>query len=94
MNKLTELYDKISDDKKGHITLGLLLGLAFGAHALLAAIIVLIVAIGKEVYDYVSTKYFEASHQVEVLDAAATAAGGAIGILVVTVINLIVGRIL
>ncbi len=95
MNKLMELYNKIPADKQGHISLGLLLGLAFGAHLLLAVIAVIGVAVGKELADYLHNVIAKAHvHDVEVLDAVATIAGGAIGIGVVTVINLIVGRIL
>ncbi len=95
MNKLLDFYNKIPIDKQGHIRLGLLLGLAFGAHLLIAVIAVVGVAIGKELADYLHNVIAKAHvHDVEVLDAVATIAGGAIGIGVLTVINLIIGRIL
>lgn len=90
MNSLLALYNKIPTDKQSHLTLGLLLGLAFGSRIPLAITVVLVAAIGKEVYDYVYNKVTKTqTHGVEVLDSVATAVGGAIGIGVVALIHLI-----
>lgn len=70
----------IPEDKLGHINLGLLLGLAFADFIGIAIIVVCGVAFGKEIYDFLSTKYFKANHSVEMMDAVATIGGGYVGI--------------
>ncbi len=91
MNKLVELYNNIAPDKKGHITLGLLLGLAFGANLKVAIIVILAVAIGKEVYDYLYNHFVAPIHEVSALDALATTIGGAIGVGVIALIHYVGG---
>ena len=102
MNKIVELFAKIGDlynnlvsklpvDKQGHAVIGLILGLAFGARVGLAIAVVLIVGIGKEVYDYAYNHIIADIHEVSIYDALATICGGAVGILVVRLIHLIIG---
>ncbi len=91
VNKLVELYNKIPADKIGHLTLGLLFGLAFGQNLVLAIVLILIVALGKEIYDYVHNKITKTeTHGVELLDATATIAGGVIGLAVVYLLNILI----
>lgn len=77
----------LPEDKEGHIRLGLLIGLAFADHFIIATLIVCIVAIGKEISDYFFNKYLDIPHNFEILDMGATAAGGVIGILIHIFIN-------
>lgn len=91
MNKIIELIGKggdmvmglihkIPEDKRGHLTLGLLFGVVLGYHVTVAVITVLAIAVGKEVYDYLSNKLVGGSHEVSVMDALCTIIGGGIGI--------------
>ena len=93
MNKLVELYNSIAADKKLHLGAGLVIGLAFGASPLLALGAVVLAGVGKEVYDFVANKYMGTNHDVSVYDALATGIGGVVGILVVSVVHLIVGKL-
>ncbi len=94
LDKIVGLYNKIPDDKKGHITLGLLLGLAFGANIIVAVAAVMITAFGKELYDYLYNMFIADIHEVSIYDALATIVGGAIGISVVHLIKLVIERVL
>jgi hypothetical protein len=69
-------------DKEGHIRLGLLIGMAFATYPFLALVLVILVAIGKEAYDYISSKYFHLEHNADFMDLIATVFGGLIGIVV------------
>ncbi len=76
-----DIYNSIPEDKKAHLNLGLVLGLLFGSHVYIALGVVLLVAIGKEVYDEIYNVYTGTkTHGVELLDAVATAVGGLVGI--------------
>lgn len=80
--------DKIPADKVQHFGLGGLIGLLVGVvNPILALILVGITAVGKEVYDYLSSKYFKQVHTPEVLDAVATVAGGAVGVGFITLVK-------
>lgn len=72
----------IPDDKLGHINLGLLIGLAFADYPFAAILIFTVVAFGKELFDYVASKWFAKPHSVELLDAVATIGGGVLGVLI------------
>ncbi|MBX4189692.1 hypothetical protein KW791_00120 [Candidatus Parcubacteria bacterium] len=76
-------------DKEGHIRLGLLIGMAFSSFPFVALAMVLLVAIGKEIFDYVSSKFFHQEHNAELLDAVCTVGGGVIGIIVPMVIYIV-----
>ena len=91
MNYLINLYNKIPVDKKGHVTLGLLLGLALGSHICVAAGAVIAAALGKEVYDYIYNRVTKSKyHEVSVTDALCTIVGGVLGVLMVAVINYLI----
>lgn len=74
------LIHKIPEDKRGHLTLGLLIGVVLGSHMTLAIGAVVAAAVGKEVYDYMSNKLVGGSHEVSIMDALCTVIGGAVGI--------------
>ncbi len=56
MNKLLELYNKIPVDKQGHLTIGLILGLALGASPLLALLSIAVFSGVLMTYQYISHK--------------------------------------
>ncbi len=93
MNKLVDLYNGIAIDKKLHLGAGLVLGLAFGATPLVALGVVVLAGVGKEMYDFVANKYMGTTHDVSVYDALATVVGGGVGIVAVTVIHAIIGKL-
>ena len=77
MNLLTLIPD-IPHDKQGHFIAGVLAyTLIYFFNPFLALFVVLIMAIGKEVYDYVHRD----KHNPEVMDAVATIIGGITGYL-------------
>jgi hypothetical protein len=80
------VFDSIPDDKKKHIIAGLFIGLVFGELLVLAGIILVVVSVGKELYDFLTDKYLGIKHDVEVLDALATIVGGLAGIGIVHLI--------
>ena len=90
MKKILELYNNIAPDKKGHITLGLLIGLSLGAKPIIAGVAILIAALGKETYDYLYNLITKTKkHGVEVLDALATIGGGVLGVLTIYLVDVI-----
>ncbi len=93
MNKLLELLNKIPVDKQLHLGAGLVLGLAFGATPLVALGVVVLAGVGKEMYDFVANKYMGTTHDVSVYDALATVIGGGVGIMAVSAIHLIMGKL-
>lgn len=77
MNLLT-LIPTIPQDKQGHFIAGVLAyTLIHFFNPFLALFVVLVMAIGKEVYDYVHRD----KHNSEVMDAVATIMGGVTGYL-------------
>ena len=95
MNKLLDMYNQIPEDKKGHINLGMLLGLAFGNYPLIATIVILAAGVGKEVYDYGYNKITKTNtHDADVLDALSTIFGGIVGVLITVVISISLNYIL
>ncbi len=90
---LIDLVDKVPEDKQKHVAVGLLIGLAFGQSVTLALVVLLIVSLGKELYDLLYNMFVSDVHEVSLYDSVATIAGGVIGIGVVSVIGLIIGGI-
>lgn len=87
---MINLLKKIPSDKLGHLLLGLLLGLAFGFRVPLAIGVLLVAALGKELYDYLHNKITKTqTHGVELLDAVSTLIGGALGVGFVYLVHLI-----
>ena len=70
----------IPEDKQGHMVLGFIVGLAFANHLILAILTVILVAFGKELYDYLTNRFIGTKHGVEALDILATMVGGGLGI--------------
>lgn len=80
----------IPEDKKAHLNLGLLIGLALGAVPQIAIIAILTIGIGKEVYDYLYNRITGTQkHGVELLDALYTIGGGVLGMLTIHGISLL-----
>ena len=88
---MIDLLDKIPEDKQKHIAVGVLLGLALGAHFLIAVVVILIAALGKEAYDYIYNMFISDVHDVDLYDSLATIGGGAVGIVLIYVINSVIG---
>jgi len=87
MNKIKALL--MAKDKQMHAAVGLVLGLLLGLQVLLALVAVIVVAVGKELFDLLSNKMAgKKMHSVELMDAVATIVGGLVGI---GAINLLLG---
>lgn len=90
-----KLFSQIPEDKQGHITLGLLIGLAFANYPSIAVTILLAIAFGKEFYDWSYNKATNTeTHGVELLDLVATLFGGALGLSIVFIINSLISIII
>lgn len=90
-NPITTLYNKIPEDKQGHLRLGALLGLAFANNLILAIVVIVVVAVGKELYDAAYNHLTKTTaHEVSISDALFTVAGGALGLGTAAVIRLVV----
>ena len=89
VDKSMELLHKIPEDKRTHLTVGLLLGAVLGQHVVLASCVIVGAAVGKEAFDYLSNKFAGGNHDVSIMDAVATVVGGAVGIGMVQLIELI-----
>lgn len=80
----------LDPDKQGHLTLGALVGLILANYPGTALTAVLLVAFGKEAYDYLYNKITKTqTHGVEMGDAIATVVGGVGGIMIVHVIGVV-----
>lgn len=80
VDKSMELLHKIPEDKRTHLTVGLLLGAVLGQHVVLASCVIVGAAVGKEVFDYMSNKFAGGSHDVSTMDAVVTLVGGMVGV--------------
>lgn len=84
MNFLTTI-PLIPQDKKDHFVAGLFCYLFVSFFSIsLALICTVIMAVGKEIYDY----YHKENHTPEIMDAVATCLGGLVGILCGLTFNL------
>jgi hypothetical protein len=89
VDKAVELAHKIPEDKRTHLAVGLLIGAVFGQHVVLASCVIVAAALGKEVFDYLSNKFAGGNHDVSTMDCVATIVGGAVGIGMVKLMELI-----
>lgn len=67
-------------DKLLHFMVGYCVASTLMMSPVAAIICVIIVAVAKEGYDYISTKYLQANHEVSAIDFFVTVAGGVAGL--------------
>ena len=84
----------ITKDKIQHFLAGFIISAIIGLfNSIFGLILAILAGVGKEVYDYVSNRYYQGKHTVDLYDCLATVLGGLIGYNVVHSFNLYVNII-
>ena len=79
----------ITKDKIQHFLAGFIISAIIGLfNSLLGLILAILAGVGKEVYDYISNRYYQCKHTVDLYDCLATVLGGLIGYNVIQVLIL------
>ena len=82
----------ITKDKIQHFLAGFIISTIIGLfNSIFGLILAILAGIGKEIYDYLSNKYFNGKHDVSWYDFIATSLGGIVGIFLIKLIQCIYG---
>lgn len=75
-------------DKIQHFLAGFIISAIIGLfNSIFGLILAILAGISKEIYDYISNKYYSGKHTVDLYDCLATVLGGLIGFIILKFFN-------